>query len=146
LSGGPLPFAEAVGNDANTGHGAFASSKNGIVAYRSGVRGGNRQLVWLDRTGKRGKVVSKSDEINSWALSPDGRTVVLSIGNGSEGAADLWLQHLDSGTSSKLFGPARSRYPVWSPDGNEIAFEAEPSVASFQINGLHLTGSGLFEM
>ena len=43
------------------------------VAYVSGIRGGNRQLVWLDRSGKRLSVVSKPDEINSWALSPDGK-------------------------------------------------------------------------
>jgi serine/threonine protein kinase/Tol biopolymer transport system component len=141
-SGGPLPFAEGVGSDAQTGHGAFASSTNGTVANRSGVRGGNRQLVWLDRTGKRGNVVSRPDEINSWALSPDGRTVVLSIGNGSEGAADLWRQDVDGGTSSKLtFGPTRSVFPVWSPNSNEIAFSAQPSVGIFQINGLRLTGS-----
>lgn len=61
----------------NTGYGAFDGSEDGTIAYIPGIRGGARQLVWLDRTGKRLSVVTKPDEIGRPALSPDGKVVVL---------------------------------------------------------------------
>ena len=116
-TGGVVPIAEQVYVAGNTGYGAFTLSQDGTVAYKSGIRGGSRQLVWLDRLGKRLGVVSKPDEISSPALSPDGKMVAFSVGNFTARASDLWLQDLKSGVLSRLtFGPRPNDTPVWSPD------------------------------
>ena len=71
--------------------------------------------------------------------------VAFSVGNFSSGVADLWLQHLNGGTPTRLtFETGRSLYPVWSPASSHIAFtssQAEPS-ANFEIHQLPLTGAG----
>src|SRR5207247_6827150 len=136
-TGGVVPIAEQVSVAGNVGYGAFTSSQDGTVAYRSGIQGGNRQLIWLDRSGKRVSVISKPDEILSPALSPDGTRVVFGLGNSTAGVADLWLQNLESGVLSKFtFGPGANDSPVWSPDGSRIAFEAIPSSSNYQIQQL----------
>jgi eukaryotic-like serine/threonine-protein kinase len=145
MKGGAEPLAEQVSTDGYAGHGAFTSTRDGTLAYSAGIRGGARQLVWLDRSGKRLGVVSKPDEVSSWALSPDESVVAFSVGNFSSGLADLWLQHLTDGTPTKLtFEAARNLYPVWSPDASHIAFtwSREQPSATFEIHQLPLTGAG----
>jgi dipeptidyl aminopeptidase/acylaminoacyl peptidase len=142
-TGGVIPIAEQVSIAGNVGYGAFASSQDGTVAYRAGIAAGNRQLVWLDRAGKRLGVVSKPDEISNPALSPDGKMVVFSVGNVTAGVANLWLQNLESGVLSKFtFGPGANDAPIWSPDGSRIAFEALPSSSNYQIQQLRAAGTG----
>jgi Tol biopolymer transport system component len=144
-TGGVVPIAEQVSIAGNTGYGAFTSSQDGTVAYRSGLAGG-RQLAWLDRSGKRLSVVSKPDEIKLPALSPDGKIVVFSVGNRTAGYSELWLQNLESGVLSKFtFGPGTSATPVWSPDGGRIAFENQPAAtatASGRMELLPVAGAG----
>ncbi|MEQ1761212.1 MAG: hypothetical protein ABL986_23125 [Vicinamibacterales bacterium] len=141
-TGGLVPIAEQVSVAGHVGSGAFAASQDGTVAYRAGIAGGNRQLVWLDRSGKRLGPVSKPDEISGAALSPDGKTVVFTVGNTTAGVADLWLQSLESSVLSKFtFGPGANSSPVWSPDGSRIAFTAQRSLDD-EIQQLSATGSG----
>src|SRR6185369_11275290 len=58
--GDMFPIADQVTNSVNTGFGAFSVSGNGMLVYRSG--GGafsSRELVWMDRAGKRLSAVGK---------------------------------------------------------------------------------------
>jgi hypothetical protein len=46
-TGGVVPIAEQVSIGGNVGYGAFAASRDGTLAYKSGTAGNNRQLAWL---------------------------------------------------------------------------------------------------
>jgi hypothetical protein len=72
LSGDPIPVAQAVVE--NGFRGAFSVSTAGLLAHRSGVGGGQRQLVWLDRGGRVLGTVGPPDE-NAPTSSPSHRTV-----------------------------------------------------------------------
>jgi eukaryotic-like serine/threonine-protein kinase len=63
-----------------------------------------------------------------WAsISPDGKTVALDRTDRQTGFRDIWLHDLGRNVESRFtFGTGKgdNRFPVWSPDGSQIAFRA----------------------
>jgi eukaryotic-like serine/threonine-protein kinase len=93
-------------------------SPSGILVYLSNASGTRRQLTWLDRSGKELSTVGSIQDQRHVGLSPDEKTVAT--GRLQQG---IWLYDVQRGgetrfTSSTLPGSA----PVWSPNGNLIAF------------------------
>jgi eukaryotic-like serine/threonine-protein kinase len=122
-TGEALPIAEEVGISAGAlGLGAFSVSETGALAYQSGPGAGSNQFVWVDRTGKRGRVVAKHGA-SSWpAMSPDETRTVFTM-DAFDGSRDLWVQNLDDdGLSRFTSGPGTNIAAIWSPDGHQIAF------------------------
>jgi serine/threonine protein kinase len=147
ITGGIVPIAEYVGIAGNTGYGAFSASGEGTLVYGAGNGSSNRQLVWLDRTGKRLSVISKPDAIGNPALSPNGKTASFVIGNVTAVAADIWLQDLERGALSRFtFGPGSNGYPVWSPDGRTIVFTTTATAGSYDIYQKTASGAGNSEL
>jgi serine/threonine protein kinase len=147
ITGGIVPIAEYVGIAGNTGYGAFSASGEGTLVYGAGNGSSNRQLVWLDRTGKRLSVISKPDAIGNPALSPNGKTASFVIGNVTAVAADIWLQDLERGALSRFtFGPGSNGYPVWSPDGRTIVFTTTAIAGSYDIYQKTASGAGNSEL
>jgi serine/threonine protein kinase len=124
LSGEPFRLAGDVAYNAATGRGAFEVSSNGILAYRSGGPGGQqRRLVWLDRSGKVAGKTLEFDGLTSFDLSPNGTRVALD--RTVQGNRDVWLTDLIRGGDTRFtFNPTTDGYPIWSPDGSQIAFES----------------------
>jgi tricorn protease len=61
------------------------------------------------------------------ALSPDGRTIVFTY------RGDLWTVGVEGGDAARLTNhPAHDHAPVWSPDGQHIAF-ASDRFGNFQL-------------
>jgi Tol biopolymer transport system component len=56
-------------------------------------------------------------------LSPDGRTLAISIGRGEGGANDVMLMDMSRGTLTR-FTAEDGGAPLWSPDGTRIAFQS----------------------
>jgi Tol biopolymer transport system component len=78
--------------------------------------------VWLDRKGGRLGTVGEPGLYRQIALSPDGRRVALEIPD-DEGW-DLWVMEISRGVASRVTtDPANEENPVWSPDGQELAFQ-----------------------
>jgi eukaryotic-like serine/threonine-protein kinase len=122
LTGDPITVAGPVGFDASVFAGSFSASGTGIVAYRSsGV--GRRQLTWFDRSGKLLGTLGAPDEngLVAPSLSPDGRRVAAhrTVQNNT----DIWIFDADR-TTRFTFDAGRDTFPIWSPDGNYIAFDS----------------------
>jgi dipeptidyl aminopeptidase/acylaminoacyl peptidase len=121
MVGDVFPIAEHVPISVNTGFGAFSVAGNGTLIYRSGNEVINRELAWFDRSGKRGSVVGKPGEKAQASISPDEKTVAVAIGSSTR--ADIWLQDLQRDILTRFtFRPGTAFSPVWSPDGNYLAF------------------------
>jgi serine/threonine protein kinase/Tol biopolymer transport system component len=138
-AGDTFPVVEHVPNGGNVGFGAFAVSPNGTLVFGSGDIFSNRQMVWMDRAGKRLDAVTKTLAlVEAPAISPDQRTVAVQISTGSQ--TEIWLQDLQRNVISRFtFGPGFNRRPVWAPEGKRVAF-AYQGLTSYS-GEIHLKGS-----
>jgi Tol biopolymer transport system component len=67
----------------------------------------------------------------SFALSPDGRTLVFLAGNGD--VPRLWTRALAETHARSLAGTEYASFPFWSPDGRVIGFFAEGKVKAIDL-------------
>jgi Tol biopolymer transport system component len=116
-SGDAIPVDAQMPFDVST----FSASSNGVLAFTSVPA---HRLMWFDRSGKPLPIASSADRINNIALSADGTRVAAR--RLFQGNYDIWVIDLARGTTSRATSnPAPDGAPVWSPDGERIAFSSE---------------------
>ena len=120
-----FPVADRVGVG-NTGHGAFAVSATGVLAYSE--QSSNRVvLTWVDRSGRRIGTVAGRLSLGGFEISPDERSVVYASGE-TGGRRDLWLQATGSGSPSRFtFGDGSTGWtmPHWSGGGTRLVYATQ---------------------
>jgi WD40 repeat protein len=116
--GGSSPIDEHV-----NGGTALSASAAGPVVYRTpSAVSGQRQLVWVDRSGKElEKVVYPDIASQGPSLSHDGRRVAMF--RSVNGNMDIWSYEMERRTWERVtFDSGDDIYPLWSPDGSRIVF------------------------
>lgn len=137
LSGEARTLTKNVMNDASTWHMDASASDGGVLIYGTGGAS-DWQLIWIGRDGKQLSVVAdKLTNLQSAVLSPRGDRVVMGIDTGEN---DLWVLDLTRGVKTRLtFGPIANAHPVWSPDGEWIAYTSvrngQPSIYRKRSDG-----------
>jgi len=122
VRGEPVRVAESVGHGAPPGYAPFSVSDRGLLAYVPGVIS-QKELVWLDRSGKVLGTIGGPGGYVSPSLSPDEKRVAVVVRDPQSGTPDIWLTDLARNLSSRFtFSPATGGRPIWSPDGSRIAF------------------------
>jgi eukaryotic-like serine/threonine-protein kinase len=120
FSGEPVTVAQPVGSFLDSGF--FSVSTNGVLVYRTGASGASR-LAWFDGQGNALGTAGEPAAFYTLALSPDGARAVAGRLDSQNPAVSLWLLDLSRGTSARFtFDSFDDTNPVWSPDGNRIAF------------------------
>jgi Tol biopolymer transport system component len=122
-SGEPVVVGRDVQYVATWGSAAFSASDSGVLAYQ-GASHAAKQLVWLDRSGRRLSTLGPDAEYDSDPrISPDGSSVAVKRLDPTTRSADLWIFDTSRGIGSRFtFDAARESDPVWSPDGKRIFF------------------------
>jgi len=122
ISGEPFPVAEDIGYNTSNSYCNASVSVDGTLVYLSGGVP-NRELIWFDRTGKQLDSVGPVGDINDVVLSRDAKRIAIQ--RRVEGNYDIWLMDLARGVPSRFtFDAGVEDNPVWSPDGNFVAFSA----------------------
>jgi Tol biopolymer transport system component/DNA-binding winged helix-turn-helix (wHTH) protein len=96
-------------------------SADGTLVYRDLV---TSQLVWRDRLGTRLRTVGQpADGIFYPSLSPDGKRVAVETLEQEK--MDIWAIDVERGTRVRVCShPSTEVVPVWSPEGNQIAYSS----------------------
>lgn len=120
--GDPVPVARQVATPQGiVASVALSAAMTGPVAYRPDA--GERQLQWVDRSGRQIGVIGGPDpaQPSDARLSPDGRTVALT--RMVSGNIDVWLQETACDARQRFTtDPAREFGILWSPDSSHIIF------------------------
>ena len=126
VRGTPVPVLEGVVTK-QSGGASFSVSLDGTLAYIAGDASGfqERTFVWVDREGREEAVVAEARDYQEFTLSPDGDRIAVRVDDPEN--QDVWIYDLTRNTSSRLtFDPGVEFFPVWTPDGEHVAFGDEP--------------------
>jgi Tol biopolymer transport system component len=120
LQGEAERLADDVLVDQTIWRAQFDASANGALVYASGGLTPWQAMLY-DRSGKAvGASGDKVFNLLSVRLSPDGTRLATEAG---EGNSDIWIYDRKREVNTRLtFGPSSSSSPVWSPDGQWIAY------------------------
>jgi Tol biopolymer transport system component/predicted Ser/Thr protein kinase len=123
--GEAFPIAESVSSAASIGYAPISVSETGVLLYASSnVFGGNNQMVWYDRNGKLLETIGAPGPVEHPAIAPDEKSIVFRRTAGGR-RADLWLRDLARKAEQRFTTDASGGFaPVWSPNGDHIAFAA----------------------
>jgi len=144
VTGPAVPVVQGVAMRGNR-TGLWAVSRNGTLVHHVGAF--SSTLVSVDRSGVATPLFAEARGFRRPRVSPDGRRVVVEIGQGGTAGAgsqvDLWMLDRSSGTMSRFTFGQPAADPLWSRDGKRVAYaRAEASGVGSDIFWQPADGSG----
>ncbi len=128
FSGDPVPVAEGVQFDPIFSNGIFSVSGNGVLLYQRGSAASLRTMDVLDASGKSLGRLGDPAFASGARISPEGKRVAYALIDPNSGKADIWIHYIASGNRTRLtIDPVRSTFPVWSRDGEKVAYTSTRS-------------------
>ena len=119
VRGVPVPLLEDVAADAFYGAGQFSFSRTGTFVYLSGKSfSGPSPISFMDSDGKLQALVAAQGKYFTPRFSPDGRRLAFAV---ALNTIQVYDRQRDAMTRLTFNQGISS--PVWTPDGNHIAFE-----------------------
>jgi dipeptidyl aminopeptidase/acylaminoacyl peptidase len=120
LTGDPVTVPEGqIRTDAAYSRSVVSVSEHGTLLYQTGAYIEDSDLTWFDRTGKRVGTLSDRQPYGHLALDARGTAAVVAL-RGLH--PNLWMVDLARGVKTRLTFNHRDQAPVWSPDGNQLAY------------------------
>jgi len=128
LYGEPYTISEKVSLN-NNARGLFSVSDNGTVVLDPQGGFESQVLEWFDRSGKSvgtlGDIGNYMSSVSNQKMSPDGKRVAVSKVDPKTRTRDIYVIDIARNTSSRLtFDPGEDQFPIWSRDGNRIAWNS----------------------
>jgi len=132
VTGAAVPVLDALTPNALNGAAQYSTSDSGTLVY---LRGGSVvrdvPIDWLERDGTSAPLRPTPTAWSNPAFSPDGQRLALQIGGPAVFASSVFLFDWSRDRLSRLAGGGA---PVWSPQGDAIAFAASTSGALADVN------------
>ncbi len=139
LIGEPVLIGAGIDSMPSNGRAGFSVSNAGVLvmnitseAVKTGAA--DRQLTWVDRSGKPVGTVATSSSAARLRLSPDGTRVALleySPRNVNPSAGSLWVAELGRDARTPLTsGQILAFSPTWSADNARVLFGSDPGNGS----------------
>jgi len=120
VTGSAVEVLDGVSTETGRSNARFTLAGDGTLAFVEATRSDRRSLVWVDRRGVTVPVNVPPRAFSHPSISPDGKRVVVEVNDRSK--YDLWQYVFDSATFSRLTLDGTARFPVWTPDGKQVAF------------------------
>jgi len=125
ITGPAVVVAENVASGFGIIRSMFSASQSGDLVFVTEPTNFDVRVEWIDRGGHRSPALTEALVYSDPQLSPDGRRLAIVIQDAQSRQADIWTIDLAGGARTRLtFGPGSSSLPIWSPDGNSIAYVA----------------------
>jgi Tol biopolymer transport system component/tRNA A-37 threonylcarbamoyl transferase component Bud32 len=122
-TGAAVPVAEGVAFEAFRWIGNFTFSNTGRLVFQSSQALRKSRLTWFDLEGKELGAVGEPATFFSLALSPDAKRIAATCLGSQNAPPEVRLYDLERGVGTRFtFGDQGANFPVWSPDGREIAY------------------------
>ncbi len=126
-------------------------SKDGTLIYLAGEPRDVKETVepvWVTRAGVSTPVDSGWTYVRPFnggmSLSPDGKRLAVAISG--DPTSDIWIKQLPRGPLSRLTFEDFLKYrPVWSPDGQQVTYIADPGNNNASLYRKRADGSGAVE-
>ena len=126
-----------------TGAAHFTFSDTGALVYATGGDLGERTLVWVDRDGREETLAAEPRAYRYPRISPDGSRLAVDVRDQEE---DIWIWDFARETLTRLtFAPGRDSFPVWTPDGRQVAFASNRDEPGFNLYWKAADGTGAVE-
>jgi hypothetical protein len=148
FTGEPYPRPEQIGvHWDGAGEAMFSTSATGTLAYQDALPRPRVNIVLRDRAGKQLRTIEAPPGGDDPGLDPRGRYAAITAMEETS-IPELWTIDLERGISSRLTESHGSRaflFPIWSPDGQRIAFVSNRS-GSYDLSVRNATGIGEEEL
>ena len=118
VAGEPVPVVNDVRMESLTGHVQFTVSGNGTLAYVPGEDEGVGKIAWVDRSGGVEFLSVPEQAYGAPNIAPDGQRVAVDVADVND---YIWIYDFERQEGRRL---TTGKFPVWSPDGDAIAFSA----------------------
>jgi len=144
IEGSPVPVVENVMGMRSSGVVHAGVATNGLLAYISGSpRSRESRMVWRRRDGRSEPLPAAVAGYVSPSLSPDGQQIA--VGLEGETTFDIWTYNIGRDTLTRLTFEGDNNWPVWSPDGERVAFSSVRNDALMSAYSKSADGSGSAE-
>ncbi|HJT17164.1 MAG TPA: protein kinase, partial [Thermoanaerobaculia bacterium] len=118
VTGAAGPAVRDVLNGTNNGEVQYAASRNGTIVFGAGgLVDNNSTLLWIDRSGKEQPVVPTKRAYSMPALSPDGKSIAVTLENAT---FDVWQLDIERDTVTPLSHGGDDGFAAWTADGQRI--------------------------
>jgi eukaryotic-like serine/threonine-protein kinase len=122
LAGEPTTVADLGWTDTSTTRVPVSVSATGVLVYGGG-QSASSQFVWYDSAGKELSRLNYSGVTRFLRLSPDMKTVAAEKLDFRFGSGSVWFLGTQQSISTRFtFEPISAYTPVWSPDGQYVAY------------------------
>ena len=142
----PHRVVDRVARAGDYGHRpTFDASENGILIYRTNSEANEKRLTWFDRTGKNLGATGEAGDYWDVRLSPDGQKLASNAGDPN---SEIWVDDLTRVVRMRLTIDPDTDHgvPVWSPDGDRIAYAVLGGKIRGGIYQKHANGAGSNEL
>ena len=138
-TGSPVALPERV--QMGRGGSSFALSSTGMLVYLPArTELPRRSLVSVDRDGRAQLLSPVRGPYAHPRLAADGRLLTYALE--TESGADVWTLDVQRGARTRLTNGGVNGFPLWTPDGAQITYQAAAGPGRFSLFTHRLTAGG----